>query len=152
MREITLKQFFLGEISAETLAVDVSGSVIRLDRAVTTVQIEDMKEQFCLWREHLISLCDASLEKTLPSESLSAIAFALMASDAFEWDDEVISEVLSDWSCPEINYPLNAATLNTHRDWLCGISSPPVRPTSLQNFRPGRLISKVIKVQTPSGS
>jgi hypothetical protein len=70
MREITLKRFFLEDVSAEALAEDVSGSVIHLDQIASTVQIEDMKEQFELQREHVIRLCEAALQKTLPPASL----------------------------------------------------------------------------------
>jgi hypothetical protein len=63
----------------------------------------------------------------LTPEALNTIAFALQASDAFEWQDEVLGEVLADWSAPEVNFELNAETLNTHRDWLLGYSEPPVR-------------------------
>jgi hypothetical protein len=77
----------------------------------STIQIEDMQEQFELHREHIIHLCDAALSKRLPPESLNAVVFALMASDAFWWDDEVISEVVADCSAPEINYPLTSETL-----------------------------------------
>ena len=103
MREITLKRFFLDEVNADVLAEDVCGSVARLDGVASSVQIEDMQEPFQLQREHVIRLSDAASSRTLPPESLSAIAFALMASDAFWWDDYVIAEVVADWSCPEIN-------------------------------------------------
>jgi hypothetical protein len=79
-----------------------------------------MKEQFQLQREHVIRLCEAALQKTLPPASLTAVAFAFVASDAFCWDDEVISEVAADWSGPEINYPLTEETLAMHRGWLTG--------------------------------
>jgi len=45
-----------------------------------------------------------------PIEELSTIGFALAASDNFEWDVEDLGgEIIYDWSCPEVNYPL---TLN----------------------------------------
>jgi hypothetical protein len=88
MREITLKRFFLGDVGSETLAEDVSGSVVHLDPIASTVQIENMEGQFELHREHVIGLCEAALSKSLPTESLTAVAFALIASDAFWWDDE----------------------------------------------------------------
>jgi hypothetical protein len=71
MREITLKRFFLEDVSAEALAEDVSGSVIHLDQIASTVQVEDMKEQFELQRAHFIRLCEAALSKALPPASLT---------------------------------------------------------------------------------
>ena len=146
MREVTLKRFLLEDVSAEALAEDVSGSVIHLDQISSTIQIEDMKEQFELHREHVIRLCDAALSKTLSPDSLIAVAFALMASDAFWWDDEVISEVVAGWSAPEINYPLTAETLAMHRGWLTGLVDAPERPLLPADSRPGRLISRRTKV------
>jgi hypothetical protein len=78
-------------------------------------------------RRHVIRLCEAFLDRALTPEALNTIGFALQASDAFEWEDEVISEVLADWSAPEVNFELNAETLNMHRDWLLGYGEPPVR-------------------------
>jgi hypothetical protein len=152
MREITLKRFFLEEVNAESLAEDVSGSEIHLDAIVSTVRIEDMEEQFQLRPKHLIRLCDAALSRALPTESLSAIAFALMASDAFEWEDEVISEVVSDWSCPEINYPLTPETLTTHRSWLTGFSEPPERPFPPAGSPLGQLRSRTKKLRISGSS
>jgi hypothetical protein len=123
MREMTLKQFFLGEISAEVLARDVDGSVVQIDSVTSSVRIEDMRGHFVVEREHVVKLCDATVSRELPPESLSAITFALFASDAFEWDDDVMSEVLADWSAPEINYPLNEQTLAMHRSWLQGLAT-----------------------------
>jgi hypothetical protein len=146
MREITLKGFFLEDVSAEALAEDVSGSVIHLDQIASTVQIEDMMEQFELQREHVILLCDAALSMRLSPESLNALAFALMASDAFWWDDEVISEVIADWSAPEINYPHTTETLTMHRGLLTGLASLPGRVLLPADSRPGKLISTRTKV------
>jgi hypothetical protein len=152
MREITLKRFFLEDVSAEALAEDVSGSVIHLDQIASTVQVEDMKEQFELQRAHFIRLCEAALSKALPPASLAAVAFALVASDAFWWEDEVISEVVADWSAPEINYPLTEETLAMHRDWLTGLAEPPERPRLPAASRPGKLISRRTTVRISRGS
>jgi hypothetical protein len=79
-------------------------------------------------------------------EALTTIGFALQASDAFEWEDDIISEVPSDWSAPEVNFELNAETLNMHRDWLLGFGEPPVRNSvDPLNRIQGRLISVRIK-------
>jgi len=147
MREITLKRFFLGEVNAEELAVDVCGSVVQSGSVDSSVQIEDMDEELELRRDHVIRLCDAASSKILPPESLTAVAFALMASDAFYWDDEAISVVIADWSAPEINYPLTAETLVMHRSWLTGLATPPQRPTLSADSSPGRLISRTTKTR-----
>src|SRR5438094_5779953 len=73
------------------------------------VRIEDMDESFTVTRPMLISLCDAVVAGSLPPQELRTIGFALESSDKFEWDgdaDELVADVIADWSCPEINYPL----------------------------------------------
>jgi hypothetical protein len=112
-----------------------------------------MDGHFVLHRDHLIKLCDATLSSELQPESLSAIAFALLASDAFEWDDDVIAEVISDWSAPEINYPMTERTLTMHRGWLTGLTVPPERSRlDAANAARGRLIAVRIKKSDPSQS
>jgi hypothetical protein len=142
MREIILKKFFLEEVTAQSLEEDISGSVIREDAVVSTVKIEDMEDEFQLLRKHLIRLSDAVLSRTLLPESLSTVAFAIIASDTFVWDDNVISEVVHDWSCPEINYPLTPETLTMHRSWLTGLSEPPERPSIPAGSPRGQLLSR----------
>jgi hypothetical protein len=127
MREEELRRYFMGEASACQLAKDISGSVVKIDDLQSEIRIADMQGSFSLQRDHVIRLCDAFLDRALPPEALSTIGFALQASDAFEWEDEVISEVLSDWSAPEVNFELNAETLNMHRDWLLGHGEPHAR-------------------------
>jgi hypothetical protein len=103
-----------------------------------------MEECFPLNRQHGLMLCDAALAKAIKQTDLTTLAFVLIASDRFEWEDEILREVLSDWSCPEINLPLNTTTLEMHRDWLTGSSAPPLRPVLAR--QQGRLIlSRYVK-------
>jgi hypothetical protein len=132
----------MGEASVSQLAKDISGSVVKIDDMHTEIRIADMQGSFSLQRDHVISLCEAFLDRALTPEALTTIGFALQASDAFEWEDEVISEVLSDWSAPEVNFALNAETLNMHRDWLLGYGEPPLRkPIDPLHRMNARLIS-----------
>jgi len=84
MREEILKQFFLGEISAEVLAEDLGGSMVRSSRAVTRHPIEDMQDKFEVRPEHLIRVCDAVLEAEVEAKYLQAIGFCIAASDDLE--------------------------------------------------------------------
>lgn len=124
MREEELKRYFVGEATVDELANELRGSIVELGNLASAVRIADMDGTFELNRHHLIMLCNAINQKHLQAEALSAIAFALLASDAFEWDDEVISEVLSDWSAPEINFELNTETISMHREWLTSSIMP----------------------------
>jgi hypothetical protein len=144
MRESVLRGFVSGEVAIDSLVRDLRGSVTQVSSVESAVEIEDMPELFLLSRHHVMMLCDAALSKTLTAEDVTTVAFALMASDHFEWEDEIISEVLSDWSCPEINFPLDESTLRMHRSWLAGNANPPGRMSVESNN--GRLISVRRKV------
>ena len=142
MREEELRRYFVGEASVSQLAKDINGSVVRIDNLQSEIRIADMRGSFLLQRDHVIKLCEAFLDRALTPEALTTIGFALQASDAFEWEDEVISEVLSDWSAPEVNFELNAETLNMHRDLLLSYGEPPVRkPIDPHHRINARLIS-----------
>ncbi len=87
-----------------------------------------MDRDFTVTRDHMRQLLTAALAGKLNEAELNAIAFTLIASDRFEFnEDEVVIEVLHDWSAPEINYPINNVTLEMHRSWLDGINALPAR-------------------------
>ncbi len=76
-------------------------------------------------------MCDAVLGGDLPPDALATVGFALMASDKFCWDaeeDEVLAEVIADWSCPEINYPLTIENVQRFRAWLLRTEAYPGKP------------------------
>ena len=74
-----------------------------------------MDEDFEVRAEHLIRLCDAVIDGTVEPWKLAAVGFCLLASDRFHWDGDApdgerVADAASDWSAPEINYHLSAAT------------------------------------------
>jgi uncharacterized membrane protein YheB (UPF0754 family) len=147
MREDLLKRYFTTEAQAADLVEDLRNSVTHLDAIVSKVAIEDMQDSFLVSRQHLIMLCDAFLSAKLIAEAINTIAFALIASDHFEWDDDTMSEVLHDWSCPEVNSPLNEETIKMHRSWLTNTSRPLQRQVNKQASPNNRLISVREKVR-----
>ena len=136
------------EVQAIDLAEDLRGSVTHLNAIISKVAIEDMHVPFLVNRQHLIMLYDAYLSTSLTADGLNTIAFALMASDHFEWDDDTLGEVLSDWSAPEINFPLNLETIKMHRTWLTGEAEPLQGQFKEPTRRNGRLISVREKVKS----
>ena len=152
MREDVLRQFFLGQAPVNGLAQDGQCSMERLDAVESNITIEDIQDLFFLEREHVILLYDAALSNKLISEAVTTVAFALMASDPFEWNHETLSEVFSDWASPEVNFPLNDSTLRMHRTWLTGDAVPPAKPASSDNPFHGQLVSVRRKVSTGSRS
>jgi len=91
MREIVLRDFFLGTVTCSALARDLENSKRKVGPIDWVVEIEDMEDQFWVTRQMLISICDAVLSEQLPTEDLSA-------NDHFEWDaKDVIGNVIHDW-------------------------------------------------------
>jgi len=129
MREIILRDFFLGRTTPEALAKDTFGSVKQIGPIKFSVEIEDMDEEFSVTREMLVSLCDAVLSGQFPSHELSTIGFALQASDRFTWDGEDLTgRVIDDWGSPEINYALTLENVQMFRNWLLGLQPCPPEP------------------------
>jgi hypothetical protein len=142
MREEALKQFFTRSLSASQLAAEASASIKKLGHITESIEIEDMASNYVISRAEVLSLCDAAEREELSAEAVVAIAFMLLVSDRFEWDsdDEVIPEVLNDWSCPEVNYPLIPVTFQMHHRWLSGEEAIPEKLQSKDVTR-GKLIS-----------
>jgi len=143
VREEVLRRFFQGEATASELAKDVADSTNPLSDTASRVRIEDMDESFTVTRPMLISLCDAVVAGSLPPQELRTIGFALESSDKFEWDgdaDELVADVIADWSCPEINYPLTVENVARFRAYLTGKEPYPSKPRQIANYE-GRIIS-----------
>lgn len=120
MREEILKCYFEGTVSAERLSADVKDARQKVGKGAVAVYIEDMQgEDFTVTRDMAIQLCDDVLRGALPPHLLQPIGFALIASDKFIFDGDTIeAEVIHDWSCPEVNYPLTVETVQQFKKWL----------------------------------
>ncbi len=143
MREEILKRFFIHEATVSELKEDLAGSVKRLSDIASRVAIEDMGGEFTVTRPMLIALCDAVLSGSLPAQELRTIGFALQASDHFIWDgdeDDVLANIIADWSCPEINYPLTVENVSRFRAWLREEDPYPTKAATHVE-RDGRIIS-----------
>lgn len=146
MREVVLRDFFLGLATPAELARDVRASTKQVGAISFEIKIEDMEDQFSVTREMLVALCDAVLSTQLAAQELSTIGFALAASESFLWDTEdIVHEVIHYWSCPEINYPLTLENVHRFRLWLLYPESLPQRPAITQRTGPEQLISMTKK-------
>lgn len=131
MRERVLRDFFENKATAAELAQDVAGSISQKSPKVSVVSIEDMDGEFTVTAAMLVRLCDVVLQGELDPDALHSIGFALMASDAFCWDadeDDVLANVIGDWSCPEVNYPLTLENVKRFRAWLTRSEEYPRKP------------------------
>ena len=145
MNENTIAAFLSMEINVETLASVVRNSEHKLDLITTAVTVSEMKSEFVITRTMALRLCDAVLNETLQAEVLRTVAFVIVSSDHLTWgDDDLLGDILCDWSCPEVNYPLTPENMVRCRKWLDGIESYPPKGGSIGLDR-GTLISRLIR-------
>jgi hypothetical protein len=146
MREQVLRQFFEGKSTAAELAKDVAGSTKKTSPRVSVTSVEDMDEEFTVTADMAVTLCDAVIRGELPADALHTIGFGLEASDRFQWDgdeNEVLANVIADWSCPEINYPLTIENVRRFRAWLIRSEPYPAKP--IHNRPSGNIVSVMEK-------
>lgn len=120
MREDLLRRFFLGEAGAQELARDLKGAVTEIDPKIFRHHVEPMDRPFAVTPAHLRKLCLAIEAHDVPADTLQAIAFCLIASENFHYDDKRIKEVLFHWDNPEINFPFNERNLGSWKRALAG--------------------------------
>jgi len=125
MTEETLKDYFDGKVSVGTLASDLKGNQVRTGNDTTFVQVTSKidNEEYVLTKEHLTKLCNDTLAGLLTTTDLNTIAFGLIASDYFHWDNstkdgEIVADTLFDWDNPDINFPLTADNLQLWKIYL----------------------------------
>lgn len=132
MKEATIRDFLLGATPPGRLAAEARDAVEPVGRSSRRIHIEDLPagQETIVTAEMLVRLCDAALSDTLPASALEPIAFAMVASDHFRWDDgdDVVGRVLYDWASPEINFELTPPNLRMFREWLTGKVRPPSEP------------------------
>jgi hypothetical protein len=154
MHEAILRDFFLGNTDAARLQADLEGGV-RQSGITREHQIADMDTELVVESAHLVRLCDAVLAGEFRPEALQQIGFCLIASVRFHWDADtpdgsVVAEVVADWSCPEINWPLIPENVYRFRQGLVAGSYPfrSGQPPneSLQPTGAAILVSQDIKV------
>lgn len=135
MHEFILRDFFLGKTDGKALSNDIEESVAAMSPpgapySKTSDGIVKMESDFDLTRWYLLIVCEAFLSGSLSAIGLEYIAFALIASDRFNWDgdqDNTLAEIINDWAAPEINYPLNVANIERCRRCLLGTEKYPDR-------------------------
>jgi hypothetical protein len=144
MNESTIAAFLAGDIDADRLALEVRNSEREVDPITTAVTVSEMKSEFAITRTMALQLCDAVSNGTLRGEVLRTVAFVIISSDHLTWgEDEVLGEIIWDWSCPEVNYPLTPENMARCRKWLTGTESYPSKTASIET-EGGTLVSRLV--------
>ena len=123
MTEQILRDYFEGIISAKILSADLKGSQIKTSETTTSVSIHEMHENdfYIITRQHLLKLINDALIGNLASDDLNTVAFSLISSDHFTWDNETkdgkdVAKTLFEWD----KFPLNIENLKLWRLYLEG--------------------------------
>ena len=69
-------------------------------------------------RTDLIAKCDQYLNGQLEKSDLENYASDLIGKDFFDWDDEVISDIIFQWDSQEINFPINKKNIELWKHQL----------------------------------
>jgi hypothetical protein len=145
MNESTVAAFLTGDIDAERLASEVRHSERNVDPITTTVTVSEMEGEFAITRAMGLQLCEAVSNGELQGEVIRTVAFLIISSDHLTWgDDELLGEIIWDWSCPEVNYPLTPENMARCRKWLEGTERYPSRAASTRP-QSGTLVSRLVR-------
>jgi len=119
MTEQALKDYFENKLTASQLALDLNTPGKEND-------IDKIKEKghFEVTKAHLIKLCDDVLNEQLLPTDLGTIAFTIICSDYFvfneqvEEDVEILEEVIYDWDNPEVGFELSLKNVVLWKEYL----------------------------------
>jgi len=147
LNERTLAAFLCGDIDVAVLSREVSSATEQVNATQTNVHVRNMSEPFIVSSAMLIRLCDAALALHISPTALRSIAFAIIVSESFEWAEDLVGEVLHDWSAPEVNYELNEANLRQFRSWLA-YEQPysQIKNSDLSIYANGPIVSETRKI------
>lgn len=124
MTEQKLKGYFESELTVEQLNLDLINSQENIGSDFTTVQIDDLTDdEFNVKIEHLIMLLNEAISKKLHPSDLNTIAFALMSSGYFYWDNKTeegkrIGNVIFELDNPEICFDLTIENFKKWKEYL----------------------------------
>ena len=123
MNAKTLRGFFVGEVTVETLAMELRDTWQENEGDSVTLLWNDLEGEYPVSVTDLVKLCDAVLSGAIDPDGLEAIGFGMVATNHFKWntdtlEGERIADTLNEWSAPEVNYRLDRSTVSKFRQRL----------------------------------
>jgi hypothetical protein len=125
MTETVLKDYFDSKVTVDFLVLDLKGSLVQRGPQTSSVYIKRIDDAGSheITRQNLLKLCKDALSGHLMPMDLNILAFGLIGSDYFNWDNEtedgeIIAKTLFDWDNPEINFELTFENLLLWQDYL----------------------------------
>jgi hypothetical protein len=77
-----------------------------------------LRKDLKISRTDLIAKCDDFLNDRIQISGIEKYASDLIFEDFFEWDDEVISDIIFQWDNQEINYAINTTNIKLWKHLL----------------------------------
>lgn len=106
MKEKILRDYLENNLTVDILAADVKDSQKKTSYDVVSVYIDKVNEtgEYEITKSHLTKLIDDTIAGRLTPTDLNTIAFALIGSEYFTWDedDKVIANTIFDLDNPDI--------------------------------------------------
>lgn len=125
MTERILRDYFENKISGDILNKDIEGSHIKTGNDTSRVDVMQIEsdEEFVVSTSHLLKLCEDCISDIISSNNLNSIAFALICSEYFVWDNitsegKLVSETIYNWDNPKMNFPLSKDNLLLWKKFL----------------------------------
>lgn len=148
MNETTITEVLQGQRPAPDLNAEALNSIERVDSVRERIHVVPLGRPFEVSREMLLRLCDAALAGEVEAIALRATAFAIVTSDDLSWSEDLVGEILQDWSSPEVNLPLGNENLRRFREWLALEQPYPEKPNTPANGRVegGQILSETTRV------
>ena len=77
-----------------------------------------MKQEIKISRSDLIAKCDRYLNGEIQESDFENYAWNLITVEHFDWDDDVISDIIYQWDSPEINFPITKTNIRLWKHQL----------------------------------
>ena len=147
MHESTIAAVLSGDRLAAELNTEALDSIEQIDSVRDRIRVAPLGRDFAVTSDMIVRMCDAALGGHLEPVALRAVAFAIVTSDAFIWSDDIVGEILHDWSAPEVNLELTPENIKRFRRWAIGSEPYPVRPSTVDTGVRGRVLSETTRVK-----
>lgn len=122
MKEETLKDYLDNKVTVDILAADVKDSQKKTSYDVISIYVDKISKSgdYEITKDHVIKLLDDAISGQLTTTDLNTIAFALIGSEYFTWDekDKPLDDTIYDLDNPDIGFPLTIENLRRWKTYL----------------------------------
>ena len=77
-----------------------------------------MNQEIKILRSDLVAKCDQYLNGEIKEKDFEDYAWNLITEEHFDWNDDVISDIIYQWDSPEINFPITKTNIRLWKHQL----------------------------------